>query len=134
MKSTTTIIALLLAAGVVRAATNELETGALAQLSLQDLMQIEIPTVVSASKYAQKTTEAPSAVTVITADDIQKYGYRTLADILNSVRGFYVTYDRGYHYVGVRGFNRPGDFGGRILLMVDGHRMNDPLYDTVAAG
>src|SRR3989442_7905978 len=84
----------------------------LADLSLAQLMQLEVPTVVAASRYEQKTTEAPSAVTVITKDDIQKYGYRTLADILRSVRGFYVTYDRAYNYVGVRGFNLPSDFGG----------------------
>ena len=44
----------------------------------------EIPSVYSASKYEQKVTEAPSAVTIVTADEIKKYGYRTLADILQS--------------------------------------------------
>jgi iron complex outermembrane receptor protein len=97
-------------------------------------MQIEIPTVIGASKHEQKVTEAPSAVSIITRDDIQKYGHRTLADILNGVRGFYVTFDRGYSYIGVRGFNRPGDYGGRMLLMVDGHRLNDGIYDTAASG
>jgi iron complex outermembrane receptor protein len=52
--------------------------------------------VYGASKYEQKVTEAPSAVTIITADEIRKYGYRTLADILQSVTGFYVTNDRNY--------------------------------------
>lgn len=65
---------------------------------------------------------------------LQQYGHRTLADILNSVRGFYVSYDRAYRSIGVRGFNRPGDFGGRMLLMVDGHRLNDGVYDTAASG
>ena len=102
----------------------------LVDLSLNELMQIEVPTVVTASKYEQKVTEAPSSVSIITADDIKKYGYRTLADILRSVRDFYVTYDRNYGYVGTRGFDRPGDFGGRILILVDGHRLNEPLYDS----
>jgi len=104
----------------------------LADLNLVQLMQIEVPTVVTASKHEQKVTEAPSSVTIITADDIKKYGYRTLADILRSVRGFYVTYDHDYRYIGVRGFSRPGDFGGRVLLLVDGHRMNDAIYDNAA--
>src|ERR1035438_1987710 len=59
--------------------------------SLEELGNIQ---VYSASKRLQSTSDAPASVTVITADDIQKYGYRTLADILESVRGFYITYDR----------------------------------------
>jgi len=101
------------------------------QLSLEELMNIE---VYSASKFPQKTTEAPAAVTVITADEIKKYGYRTLADILRSVRGFYITYDRNYVYVGVRGFSRPGDYNTRILLLLDGHRINENIYDQAFIG
>ena len=84
--------------------------------------------VYSASKHLQSTSDAPSAVTVITADEIQKYGYRTLADILESVRGFYITYDRDYSYVGVRGFGRLGDSNNRILVLIDGHRINDNVF------
>ena len=47
----------------------------LTRFSLEDLMQME---VYSASKFGQKTSEAPSAVTVITAEDIKTHGYRTL--------------------------------------------------------
>src|SRR6266849_10090527 len=86
--------------------------------------------VVGTSKHEQRVAEAPSAVSIVTADDIRKFGYRTLGDVLRSVRGFFVSYDRGYGYIGVRGFSRPADFGGRILLLLDGHRLNDPLYDT----
>jgi len=94
----------------------------------------EIPSVYSASKYEQKVTEAPSAVTIITADEIKKYGYRTLADILQSVNGFYVTFDRNYNFLGVRGFNRPGDYNTRVLLLMDGHRLNDNIYESAAIG
>jgi outer membrane receptor for ferrienterochelin and colicins len=106
----------------------------LTRLSLEDLMKVEIATVSGASRYEQKVTEAPSSVTIVTAAEIKKYGYRTLADILRSVRGFFVTYDRNYHYVGVRGFGRPGDYNSRILLLVDGHRINDNVYDTAPIG
>jgi iron complex outermembrane receptor protein len=94
----------------------------------------EIPSVYGASRYEQKVTEAPASVTIVTADEIKKYGYKTLADILRSVRSFYITYDRNYNYVGVRGFGRPGDYNTRILLLVDGHRINDNIYDTAAVG
>ncbi|MCS6805885.1 MAG: TonB-dependent receptor [Acidobacteriota bacterium] len=102
----------------------------LADLNLEDLMKIEVQAVYGASKFLQKVTEAPSSVTIITADEIQRYGYRTLADLLRSVAGFYVTYDRNYSYVGVRGFGRPGDYNSRILVLIDGHRINDNLYDS----
>lgn len=94
----------------------------------------EIPSVYGVSKFEQKVTEAPSFVTLITSDEIRKYGYRTLAEVLASVTGFFVTYDRNYNYLGVRGFNRPGDFNTRILILVDGHRLNDNLYDQGAIG
>lgn len=94
----------------------------------------DIPSVFGASKYEQKVIEAPSAVSIVTSAEIKKYGYRTLADILRSVRGFYVTYDRNYSYVGVRGFGRPGDYNSRILLLIDGHRTNDNTYEQALVG
>ncbi len=106
----------------------------LTQLSLRQLMEVKIETVYTASKHEQKVTEAPSSVSIVTADEIQKYGHRTLADILRSVRGLYVTYDRNYHYLGVRGFNRPGDYSSRVLLLVDGQRLNDNVYDSAPIG
>lgn len=97
----------------------------LADKSLEELANIE---VYSASKHLQNISDAPSSVTVITADEIQRYGYRSLADILESVRGFYITYDRDYSFVGVRGFGRLGDSNNRILVLIDGHRINDNVF------
>lgn len=106
----------------------------LLDMPIEDLMEIEVSTVYAASRYRQKVTEAPSSVSIVTSDDIKKYGYRTLADILKSVRGFYVTYDRNYSYLGSRGFSRPGDYNSRYLVMVDGLRLNDAVYDTASIG
>ena len=91
-------------------------------------------TVSGASKYEQKTSEAPASVTIITADEIRKYGYKTMADVLESVPGLFITYDRNYHYIGVRGFRRPGDYDSRILILLNGHRLNDNVYDSVSTG
>jgi outer membrane cobalamin receptor len=103
----------------------------LADMSLEQLTQI---TVYSASKHDQSESDAPSSITVITADEIQRYGYRTLADILEAVRGFYITSDRYQSYVGVRGFGRLGDWNSRILLLVDGHRINDDVLGQAFIG
>jgi iron complex outermembrane receptor protein len=94
----------------------------------------EIPSVFGASRFDQKITDAPASVTIITASDIKKFGYRTLAEVLQSVGGFYTTYDRNYSYLGVRGFGSPGDYNTRVLLLLDGHRINDGVFDSALIG
>lgn len=113
------------------AAASEPPAGDLASLPIEKLMDIQ---VVSASKFLQKSGEAPAAVTVITAADIKAFGYRTLGDVLRSTRGLYVSYDRFYQYVGVRGFKPPGDFSSRTLILINGYRINDAVYDAAAIG
>jgi outer membrane receptor for ferrienterochelin and colicins len=103
----------------------------LSEVSLEELSNIQ---VYSASKHMQSASEAPASVTVVTADEIQKYGYRNLADILRSVPGFYVTYDRAYTFVGVRGFGRLGDWNSRILVLIDGHRINNNVLGQAMLG
>lgn len=90
--------------------------------------------VQSASKFTQKAIDAPAAVSVVTAGDIRSFGYRTLADIIGSMRGVYVSQDRYFSYVGVRGFARAGDYNTRILLLVDGIRQNDAVYNQAMVG
>lgn len=103
----------------------------LGDASLQELGNIK---VYSAAKHLQSVHEAPSSVTVITRDDIQKYGYRNFGEILQAVRGFYVTYDRNYAFVGVRGFGRLGDWNSRVLLLIDGHRINNNVLGEAMLG
>jgi iron complex outermembrane receptor protein len=90
--------------------------------------------VYAASRRIQSLREAPSAVSIVTAAEIREHGYRTLADVLRSLPSFYVTEDRRYSFVGVRGFNRPGDYGARILLLLDGLRTNDNIYEQAYVG
>lgn len=103
----------------------------LTELSLEQLLNID---VVSASHFTQKVSEAPSAVTIIRNEEIRQYGWRNLAEVLNSVRGFNTTYDRYFHYAGIRGFSPPGDYNSRLLLMVDGYRTNDNVFDQASIG
>jgi len=107
--------------------------GSLLSLTLDQLAEMPIPKVEAASKWAQLVTLAPSSVTIVTNEQIKLYGYRTLADILQGTAGFHVSYDRNYSFLGTRGFN-PGDWNGRVLLLVDGHRVNNPVTDAAMIG
>jgi outer membrane receptor for ferrienterochelin and colicins len=110
------------------------ETPDVLDMSLEDLMALDIDSVSGVSGFKQKVTEAPASVTIITSEEIQRYGYRTLADILRNVRGFYVSNDRNYSYLGVRGYGLPGDYNSRITLLIDGHRLNDNIFDAALIG
>ncbi len=103
----------------------------LTEIPLEDLAKLE---VYSASKFSQKMTEAPASIRIITAADIQHYGYRKLSEILNSVSGFYSTNDRNYEYIGVRGFGRTGDYNTRVLLLLNGLRLNESIYGGTGIG
>ena len=92
------------------------------------LLWEDIPPVIGAAKHEQKQREAPASVTVVTARDIELYGYRSLADILRTQRGFYLHSDGLSSFLGVRGFLRPGEWNARILVLVDGRPTREPIY------
>lgn len=103
----------------------------LATLPLEDLLDLEIS---AASRFPQRASDAPSAVRIIEAAEIRAHGWDTLGDALASLPGLYVTDDRSYSYLGARGFLRPGDYNSRFLLLVDGYRLNDPIYGQATVG
>ncbi len=103
----------------------------LAELPFEQLLTLQVS---SASHYPQKVSEAPSAAVVVTAEDIRTFGHRSLADVLRSMPGLHVSHDRSWSYLGVRGFSRPGDYNTRVLLLVDGYRVNDNIYNQAYVG
>ena len=106
----------------------------LPDLRLEDLMALDSGQVFGASERLQPAIEAPASVSFITAKEIARYGYRTLAEILSAVRGMYVVNDRNYSVIGTRGFALPGDYNSRILLLINGHRVNDNVYGQAEIG
>lgn len=123
--------ALLLALAAGHAAARSLADAEVTQLSLDQLLEVEI---YSTSEYVRKLSGAPSSASVVTAADIKAHGYRNLTDILRSLPGLYVAYDRNASYVGSRGFGKVGDWNSRVLFMVDGHRTNENVYDGAYIG
>lgn len=105
------------------------EVNDIGQMDLEQLMSVELETV-TASKYNQKLSETASSVTIIGKDQIQQFGYRTLSDVLRTVPGFFITNNRAYDNAGIRGFDQSADYNGRMLVMIDGIRMNEAIYDS----
>jgi iron complex outermembrane receptor protein len=107
------------------------QEGEAALSALDSLLSVPVS---AAARHAQGRSEAPASISVVTSEDIQRYGYRTLEDVFRTLPGFYVSNDRNYSYVGTRGFSRPTDYNNRLLLLVDGHTINDRFYGGAAVG
>jgi outer membrane receptor for ferrienterochelin and colicins len=100
-------------------------------LALDSLLGVKVS---PAAKYALRLGEVASSITVVTSEDIERYGYRSLDDVLAGVPGFYSSNDRNYVYIGVRGFSRPSDFNNRLLLLIDGNTANENMWGSVQIG
>ena len=106
----------------------------LTRMSIEDLLGVEFDKVYGASRFVQDIRRAPASVTIISAEDIDRHGYRTISEAVETAAGFYATNDRNYTTMGVRGFNRQGDYNTRLLVLIDGHRLNDNIYDAAYLG
>ncbi|NMG77375.1 TonB-dependent receptor plug domain-containing protein [Aromatoleum diolicum] len=119
-----TLLANALLAGSVGAQSPDLT-----ELSFENLATLKVS---SASKFVQSAREAPSAVEIIGREDIRRHGWRTLTEALSSLTGTYSASDRAYDFLGARGFLVPGDYNTRFLLLVDGQRSNDNVYEQAS--
>ncbi len=81
--------------------------------------------VVGAAKREQSLGNVASAVTVISADRIRRFGYRTVGEAVAGVAGVYLEDNRINASLGIRGLQIPGDFNTRILVLVDGATINE---------
>ena len=81
--------------------------------------------VVGAAKREQSLGNVASAVTVISADRIRRFGYRTVSEAISGVAGVYIQDTRLTQQVGIRGLQIPGGFNSRLLVLVDGASVNE---------
>ena len=91
------------------------------------LFRAEANLVTVASRYKQTTREAPAVVEVIDQQDIRRMGYRTLADVLQSLSGIFLSQSpEGYQLAWIRGVIQSDN--NKILLMIDGVPTYDGFY------
>ncbi len=99
----------------------------LTELSIEDLMDIEITSV---AKKAQKLSEAAAAVFVITNDDLRRSGVTSIPEALRMVPGLQVArIDANKWAITSRGFN--GRFSNKLLVLMDGRSLYTPLFSGV---
>ncbi|MFT3923916.1 MAG: TonB-dependent receptor [Myxococcales bacterium] len=94
------------------------ERHALDELDLVRLMNVKVST---ASRTAEDIDDAPAVMSVITYEDIVKWGWRSVAEVLQHTVGFYVLDDNILPNAGVRGVT--GGLGAEssvIKVMIDG--------------
>jgi iron complex outermembrane receptor protein len=90
-------------------------------MDLEALLSIDLQ-VTSATKTATSAQDVAAVVTVVTSEDIRRWGYRSIAEVLQQTPGFYVVDDFIVPNAGVRGISA-GLWGesSAIKVMIDGH-------------
>ena len=110
--------------------------GDLTQLSMEDLMNIELT---SAEKKPEKYFTTPAAIYVITAEDIARSTETSIPELLRMVPGVNVQRITSHTWtITIRGFNGlsiPGINGSllvsKVLVLIDGRAVYSPIYGGV---
>ena len=123
-KKTTVILLCLCFSHIILGSIREKE---LTEMSFEELMNIEITL---ATRRENKLMEVPAAVYVLTQEDIQRSGFRTVPDLLRLVPGFEVArIDASKWAISARGFNN--FFANKLLVLVDGRSAYSPVFSGV---
>ena len=99
----------------------------LGELSLEALGNLQITSV---SKRAERLSDAPTAIYVITATDIRRAGATSLPEALRLAPNLHVARSSASEYVvAARGF--AGNSANKMLVLIDGRSVYTPLYSGV---
>ena len=99
------------------------------ELSPEELAWIEIPEVITPARIAQPITEAPSSISIITAEEIHRSGLTNIPDILRRLAGVDVmALSPSDINVGIRGLN--STVSNTLLVMIDGRSVYMDFYGT----
>lgn len=92
-----------------------------------DLLSLEVPVIVTASRHEQKMSTLPYAATIITAEDIRATGARNVPDALRLAAGVDVA-DITYNVQAVSPRGGHGALARKTLVLVDGRQVFDSLF------
>ena len=102
-------------------------TEQLKRLSLEDLMQVEVTSV---SRSATALADAPSALRVITQQEIRRSGATLLPEVLRLADNLTVAQKNAHDWgISARGFT--SELGNKLLVMIDGRTVYTPLFSGV---
>ena len=121
------LCALLLCHIAANSAAVAAEPRDLTELSLEDLLNVEVTTV---SRKEERLSRTASAVYVITAEEIRRSGATSLPEVLRLAPGVHVKrLAAGQWAVSIRGFN--SRFSDKLLVMIDGRSIYNSLFSGV---
>lgn len=118
---------LLFAPSIVAAPVDMTAPDDLAELSIEDLLSVEVTSV---SKRSEQLRNAASAVYVITREDIRRSGVTSIAEALRMAPGLEVAHiDANKWAISSRGFN--DRWANKLLVLVDGRSIYTPTFSGV---
>jgi outer membrane receptor protein involved in Fe transport len=97
------------------------------QVDLREVVLVPIREIAAASRAVESVDDAPASVSVISAQELEAFGYPTLLEALRGTRGFALSYDSTYGNASVRGLGRANDFSNRLLVLGDGAVLNENI-------